>query len=69
MINTIQTLLDKGYAYQSDDKCIYFSIDKFPEYGKLAKIDRENQRAGVRINTDEYAKDSVADFALWKAWG
>lgn len=68
MIQTIQTLLDKGYAYQSDDKCIYFSIDKFPEYGKLAKIDRENQRAGVRINTDEYAKDSVADFALWKAW-
>ena len=68
MIDTIQTLLDKGYAYQSDDKCIYFSIDKFPEYGKLAKIDRENQRAGVRINTDEYAKDSVADFALWKAW-
>ena len=68
MIATIQTLLDKGYAYQSDDKCIYFSIDKFPEYGKLAKIDRENQRAGVRINTDEYAKDSVADFALWKAW-
>ena len=68
MITTIQTLLDKGYAYQSDDKCIYFSIDKFPEYGKLAKIDRENQRAGVRINTDEYAKDSVADFALWKAW-
>ncbi|MBE6406915.1 MAG: cysteine--tRNA ligase [Lentisphaerae bacterium] len=68
MIRTIQTLIEKGYAYQSDDKCVYFSIDKFPEYGKLAKIDRENQRAGVRINTDEYAKDSVADFALWKAW-
>ncbi|MBR2911517.1 MAG: cysteine--tRNA ligase, partial [Lentisphaeria bacterium] len=44
------------------------SIDKFPAYGKLARIDRENQRAGVRINSDEYAKDSVADFALWKAW-
>ena len=68
MIRTIQTLIEKGYAYQSDDKCVYFSIDKFPEYGKLAKIDRENQRAGVRISTDEYAKDSVADFALWKAW-
>ena len=60
--------MDKGFAYQAEDKCIYFSIDKFPEYGKLARIDRENQRAGVRINSDEYAKDSVADFALWKAW-
>ena len=68
MIQLIQTLMDKGFAYQAEDKCIYFSIAKFPEYGKLAKIDMENQRAGVRINSDEYAKDSVADFALWKAW-
>ncbi len=68
MIQIIQTLIDKGYAYQAPDKCIYFSISKFRPYGRLAKIDMENQRAGVRINTDEYAKDSVADFALWKAW-
>ncbi|MBR7104077.1 MAG: cysteine--tRNA ligase [Lentisphaeria bacterium] len=68
MIALIQTLMDKGFAYQAEDKCIYFSIDKFPAYGRLARIDRENQRAGVRINSDEYAKDSVADFALWKAW-
>ncbi len=68
MINLIQILMDKGFAYQSDDKCIYFSIDKFPAYGRLAKIDRENQRSGVRIKNDEYAKDAVADFALWKAW-
>jgi len=68
MIALIQILMDKGIAYQAEDKCIYFSIAKFPDYGKLARIDRENQRAGVRINTDEYAKDAVADFALWKAW-
>ena len=68
MIALIQTLIDKGFAYQAEDKCVYFSIGKFPEYGKLAKIDRENQRSGVRIKNDEYAKDSVADFALWKAW-
>ena len=68
MLALIQTLLDKGYAYQAEDQSIYFSIDKFPEYGKLAKIDRENQRNGVRIKNDEYAKDSVADFALWKAY-
>ncbi len=67
MIELIQTLFDKGYAYLAEDKCVYFSIDKFPEYGKLAKIDRENQLSGVRIKNDEYAKDAVADFALWKA--
>ena len=64
----IQVLFDKGYAYKSEDGSVYFSIDKFKEYGKLARIDREQQRAGVRINSDEYEKDSVADFALWKAW-
>jgi len=67
MIALIQVLMDKGIAYQSNDKSVYFSIAKFPSYGKLAHIDRENQRAGVRIDADEYAKDSVADFALWKA--
>ena len=67
MIALIKVLMDKGIAYQSNDRSIYFSIDKFPSYGKLAHIDRDNQRAGVRIDADEYAKDSVADFALWKA--
>ena len=68
MITLIEVLMDKGYAYQAEDNCVYFSIAKFPEYGKLAKIDFENQRSGVRIKNDEYAKDAVADFALWKAW-
>ncbi len=68
MIDLIRTLMDKGFAYQAQDKCIYFSIDKCKDYGKLARIDRENQRDGVRISTDEYAKDAVGDFALWKAW-
>ncbi len=68
MIQLIQILMDKGFAYKAADGCIYFSIEKCKDYGKLAKIDRENQREGVRINTDEYAKDAVGDFALWKAW-
>ncbi len=68
MIDMIRTLFDKGYAYKSDDNSIYFAISRMPNYGDLARIDRENQRAGVRINADEYSKDSVADFALWKAW-
>lgn len=68
MIALIKALMDKGFAYRADDNSIYFSIAKFPEYGKLARIDMDNQRAGVRIKTDEYAKDAVADFALWKSW-
>lgn len=68
MIRLISVLMEKHYAYQAEDRSIYFSIAKFPDYGKLARIDRENQRSGVRIRNDEYAKDSVADFALWKAW-
>ncbi len=68
MISIIETLMEKGYAYQAEDKSVYFSIAKFADYGKLAKIDMENQISGVRIDNDEYEKDSVADFALWKAW-
>lgn len=68
MIRLIQTLFDKGYAYQSEDGSVYFSIAKFANYGQLAKIDMTQQRVGDRIRSDEYAKDSVADFALWKAW-
>ncbi len=68
MIELIQTLLGKGVAYKSPDGSIYFSIDKFPDYGKLSKVDLDSQRAGERVKLDEYAKDSVADFALWKAW-
>ena len=67
MIALIQRLFDRNLAYQSADGCVYFSIDRFPGYGKLARIDRENQISGVRIRNDEYEKDAVADFALWKA--
>jgi cysteinyl-tRNA synthetase len=68
MIAIIEILLEKGYAYKGDDGSVYFSIAKFADYGKLAKIDMENQRSVERVKNDEYAKDSVADFALWKAW-
>ena len=68
MIEMIRILFEKGFDYKSEDGSVYFSIAKFKDYGKLAKIDMEQQRSGVRINNDEYDKDSVADFALWKAW-
>lgn len=68
MIAIIETLIAKGHAYQSDDKSVYYRIDSFPHYGCLAHIDREGMKAGARVAQDEYEKDNVADFALWKAW-
>jgi len=68
MIALIEILLEKGIAYSSEDGSIYFSIDKWPAYGKLARLDREGMRACTRISSDEYDKENIADFALWKAW-
>ena len=68
MIALIRRLFDKGVAYQSEDKSVYFRVAAFPEYGKLAHLDRSGMRSGVRIANDEYEKDAVGDFALWKAW-
>ena len=68
MIALIQRLFDLGIAYQAEDKSVYFSIAKWPKYGQLMKIDRDQMRIGVRVKMDEYAKESVADFALWKAY-
>lgn len=70
MVRIIQGLVDKGYAYRKDGS-IYFSIAKFPGYGKLSKIRRDElkttSRIGARIEADEYEKESAQDFALWKA--
>lgn len=68
MIALIETLFEKGLAYKSDDGSVYFPIDKFPEYGKLAHLDREGMRAGARVDQDEYDKDNACDFALWKGY-
>jgi cysteinyl-tRNA synthetase len=68
MIALIETLVEKGVAYRSDDGSVYFSIEKWPSYGKLARLDREGMRAGARVASDEYEKENVADFALWKGW-
>ncbi len=68
MVELIQKLLDKEIAYKGEDGSIYYSIKKFPEYGKLAGIDVKKLKAGARIKQDEYEKEGVGDFALWKAW-
>ena len=68
MIVMIGKLMEKGHAYQAEDGSVYFRIASFPGYGKLARVDLENQRSGQRVASDEYDKEAVADFALWKAW-
>jgi len=68
MIDLIGMLLAKGVAYRSVDGSIYFSIAKFPGYGKLAHLDMVNLQPGARVAQDEYEKENLADFALWKAW-
>ena len=64
MIKYVQALLDKGYAYEIDDG-IYFDIGKFPKYGKLSRLNLEEQQAGARVEVNSQ-KRHPADFALWK---
>jgi cysteinyl-tRNA synthetase len=68
MIAMIGVLEQKGIAYQAEDKSVYFRISKFGDYGKLAHLNLEELRPSGRIANDEYEKESVGDFALWKAW-
>ncbi|HYJ06930.1 MAG TPA: cysteine--tRNA ligase [Chthoniobacterales bacterium] len=68
MIEMIQTLTERGLAYQAEDKSVYFRINKFPDYGKLAHIDLTELRSTGRVKNDEYEKENIGDFALWKAW-
>lgn len=67
MVEMIKTLIKKGLAYEVDGN-YYFSISRFPGYGKLSHIDLEGLKPGARVASDEYEKESVSDFALWKAW-
>jgi len=66
MVALIERLKKKGFTYTSDGS-IYYSIAKFPEYGKLSKIDLSGMQAGARVDMDRYEKENVRDFALWKA--
>jgi cysteinyl-tRNA synthetase len=68
MIEMISTLISKGLAYQADDESVYFRINKFPNYGKLAHFDLTQLQSTGRVKHDEYDKEHIGDFALWKAW-
>jgi cysteinyl-tRNA synthetase len=68
MIALIRKLVDKKAAYVSDDGSVYFRIAAFPKYGCLCHLDLEGMIAGARVNQDEYEKEGVGDFVLWKKW-
>ena len=71
IIALIEKLVARGIAYRAADGSVYFSIDKYRgcgcRYGQLLNLNFEEMRVGERVSSDEYAKESVADFALWKA--
>ncbi|WP_199006816.1 cysteine--tRNA ligase [Marinobacter litoralis] len=66
IISMIETLIEGGHAYAADNGDVYFSVESFPDYGKLSKKKLEDLVAGARVGVQE-AKRSPADFALWKA--
>ncbi|MDT8390886.1 MAG: cysteine--tRNA ligase [Lentisphaeria bacterium] len=68
MIGIIKKLVDGGFAYVAEDGSVYFSIASYPDYGRLVTINPDEMRSSGRVKHDEYAKESVADFALWKAY-
>ena len=65
MIEVISRLIEKGYAYESDGS-VWFSISRDPDYGRLSGFDLAQVRRGERVASDEYTKEDVRDFVLWK---
>jgi len=66
MIKLISDLKEKGFTYEKGGS-VYFNIEKFENYGKLAGIDRTELKAGTRGDADKYDKENAQDFVLWKA--
>ena len=70
-IAMIETLVEKGNAYTSEDGSVYFKISSFPGYGRLSRLDERELDVGktqnARSNSDEYEKESLSDFVLWKS--
>ena len=66
MIKYIEELIKKGLAYAREGS-VYFDISESPGYGKLTGLENISLKEGTRISSDEYTKDDVQDFALWKS--
>jgi cysteinyl-tRNA synthetase len=67
MIELVQALLDRGLAYRGEDGSVYYAVSRFPSYGRLSQLEKRALQAGARVASDEYSKEDVRDFALWKA--
>ncbi len=68
-VKMIGQLIEKGHAYAKEDGSVYFNVASFPEYGRLSRVaDRELKLGAAQTvnDSDEYEKDALADFALWK---
>ncbi|NQU28035.1 MAG: cysteine--tRNA ligase [Candidatus Marinimicrobia bacterium] len=68
MIEMIKSLIEREFAYITDDGSVYFSISTYADYGRLANLNFELQQSTERVETDDYSKDNPQDFTLWKAW-
>ena len=66
IVDLVATLINRGHAYRTDDGSVFFRISSWPAYGRLARLDPASMRVGERVEADEYEKDDVRDFALWK---
>ena len=67
MVALVESLVQRGLAYQAEDGSVYFAIGKFEGYGKLSRLDTREIRTGARVAQDDYTKENAQDFALWKA--
>jgi cysteinyl-tRNA synthetase len=68
MVKMIETLIDNDNAYKAPDGSTYFDISSFSKYGELSRVDLSSTKQTERVASDEYTKDNVQDFALWKAY-
>jgi cysteinyl-tRNA synthetase len=66
IVDLVERLVERGNAYRTPDGSIFFRIASWPAYGRLAKLDPEQMRVGERVEADEYGKDDIRDFAIWK---
>jgi cysteinyl-tRNA synthetase len=67
MIRLVERLVARGLAYQAADRSVYFAIARYPQYGRLSRLDTREIKAGARVSQDDYSKENASDFALWKA--
>ena len=68
MIELIKILLDKNLAYIDDNGSVYYNVTGYSDYGKLGNVKPDNLQKRKRISDDEYGKNSIQDFALWKSY-